>query len=319
MKRALLVGIDYYENFSSLYGCANDADAMYPLLKRNEDDSPNLDCRLASAKDAASRVTRDRMKEMITELLAGGAEFALLYFAGHGAQTDGGVALATSDGTGGTPGVMFSEILAAINNSPVAEVTVILDCCFSGGATTIEALNNGLANLRDGLSVLTASRNDQVAMESANGRGQFSTYLEGALRSGAADVLGHVNVAGLYAYLSESFGAWEQRPTFKANVDRLHDIRTCKPLVPLQILRKLTDWFPTASSDYPLDPSYEPTNNKTPHPNEKIFSGLQKYRNCRLVEPINEEHMYFAAMHSTGCRLTPLGKHYWSLVKAERI
>jgi hypothetical protein len=37
------------------------------------------------------------------------------------------------------------------------------------------------------------------------------------------------------------------------------------------------------------------------------------------VEPIKEEHMYFAAMNSTGCRLTPLGKHYWSLVKAERI
>jgi hypothetical protein len=319
MKRALLVGIDYYENFSRLYGCANDAAAIHPLLQRNEDGGPNLECRLANADDAASRVSRDRLKEMIGELLSGGAEFALLYFAGHGAPTEGGVALVTSDGTNGTPGVSFSEILALINKSTVAEVTVILDCCFSGGATTIEALNNGLANLRDGLSVLTASRDDQVSMETAEGRGQFSTYLEGALQAGAADVLGHVNVAGLYSYLSESFGAWEQRPTFKANIDRLHDIRTCKPLVPLEILRKLTEWFPTSGFDYPLDPSYEPTNNKERNPNEKIFAGLQKFRACRLVEPIDEEHMYFAAMNSTGCRLTPLGKHYWSLVKAGRI
>jgi hypothetical protein len=29
--------------------------------------------------------------------------------------------------------------------------------------------------------------------------------------------------------------------------------------------------------------------------------------------------MYYAAMHSTGCRLTALGKHYWGLVKAGRI
>jgi len=29
--------------------------------------------------------------------------------------------------------------------------------------------------------------------------------------------------------------------------------------------------------------------------------------------------MYYAAINSTGCRLTPLGKHYWSLVKAGRI
>ncbi len=319
MKRALLVGIDYYENFQQLYGCANDAAAVHPLLQRNEDGGPNLDCRLASAKDAATQVSRDRLKEMIRELLSGGAEFALLYFAGHGAPTDGGVALVTSDGTDGTPGVTFSEILAAINKSSVAEVTVILDCCFSGGATTIEALNNGLANLRNGLSVLTASRDDQVSMETAEGRGQFSTYLEGALKAGAADVLGHVNVAGLYSYLSESFGAWEQRPTFKANIDRLHDIRTCEPLVPLETLRRLTEWFPTPGYDYPLDPTYEPTANKERHPNEAIFSGLQRFRACRLVDPIGEEHMYYAAINSTGCRLTPLGQHYWSLVKAGRI
>lgn len=319
MKRALLVGIDYYENFQQLYGCANDAAAIHPLLQRNEDGGPNLDCRLASADDAATHVSRDRLKEMIRELLSGGAEFALLYFAGHGAPTDGGVALVTSDGTDGTPGVTFSEILAAINKSSVAEVTVILDCCFSGGATTIEALNNGLANLRNGLSVLTASRDDQVSMETAEGRGQFSTYLEGALNAGAADVLGRVNVSGLYSYLSESFGAWEQRPTFKANIDRLHDIRTCEPLVPLETLRRLTEWFPTPGYDYPLDPTYEPTANKERHPNETIFAGLQKFRACRLVDPIGVEHMYYAAINSTGCRLTPLGKHYWSLVKAGRI
>ena len=114
MKRALLVGIDYYENFQQLYGCANDAAAVHPLLRRNEDGGPNLDCRLASAKDAATQVSRDRLKEMIRELLSGGAEFALFYFAAHGAPTDGGVALVTSDGTDGTPGVTFSEILAAI-------------------------------------------------------------------------------------------------------------------------------------------------------------------------------------------------------------
>ena len=319
MKRALLVGIDYYENFTPLYGCANDAAAVHPLLAKNEDGGPNLECRLASSQDAVTRLGRDQLLEMVDELLAGGANFALLYFAGHGAQTNGGVALATSDGTPTTPGVMFSEILARINISTVTEITVILDCCFSGGATTIEALNNGLANLRNGLSVLTASRDDQVSMETADARGRFSTYLEGALQAGAADVLGHVNVAGLYSYLSESFGAWEQRPTFKANIDRLHDIRTCKPLVPLETLRKLTEWFPTPDFDYPLDPSYEPTANKERHPNETIFSGLQRFRACRLVDPIGEEHMYYAAINSTGCRLTPLGKHYWSLVKAGRI
>ena len=87
----------------------------------------------------------------------------------------------------------------------------------------------------------------------------------------------------------------------------------------METLRRLTEWFPTPGYDYPLDPTYEPTANKERHPNEAIFSGLQRFRACRLVDPIGEEHMYYAAINSTGCRLTPLGKHYWSLVKAGRI
>lgn len=319
MKRALLVGIDYYENFKNLGGCANDAQALHPLLARNEDDTPNLDCRLVTAPDASNPVTRDELLTRLDELLAPGADFALFYFAGHGAPQNDDVALLTSDGAGYTPGVMFAEIVERIGRSPVAEVIVILDCCFSGGATTIGALGNKLANLRTGLSVLTASRSDQVSMETAAGRGLFSTYLEGSLDGGAADVLGHVNVSGMYAYLSESFGAWEQRPTFKANIDRLNDVRKCDPRVPLPTLRKLSEWFPTPDHEYPLDPSYEPTEDPEHPEHEEIFSGLQKFRACRLVEPVGEDHMYYAAMRSTACRLTPLGAHYWRLVKAGRI
>ena len=84
MKRALLVGIDHYENFSPLYGCANDAEAIEPLLATNEDDSPNLECRLASARDDATQIGRDDLLEMVDVLLGGGVSFALLYFAGHG-------------------------------------------------------------------------------------------------------------------------------------------------------------------------------------------------------------------------------------------
>jgi hypothetical protein len=323
MKRALLVGIDHYDNFPPLYGCANDAAALEPLLAHNEDGSPNLECRLAVASDAATAVGRDELLQMIDQLLAPGATFALLYFAGHGAQTPGGgVALATSDGTETSPGVQFSEILARINLSQVDEITVIIDSCFSGGATTIEALNTGLANLRNGLAVLTASRGDEVSVETADARGQFSTYLQGALDAGAADVLGRINVSGLYAALSESFGAWDQRPTFKANIDRLHEIRTVRPKLPLPMLRNITTWFPTPDYVLPLNPTFEPSSQKDQkdrHPNTTIFSGLQRYRASLLLEPVGEDHMYYAAMHYKSCRLTPLGRHYWNQVKAERI
>lgn len=318
MKRALLVGINHYEKFTPLYGCANDAAALQPLLARNDDGSPNMDCRSAIATDATTAVRRGELLDMVKQLLAPGGTNALLYFAGHGAVTEeGGLALATSDGTEDTPGVLFTEILTRINNSRVPEVTVILDCCFSGDATTIEALNNGLANLRSGLAVLTASRGDQVSMETEDARGKFSVYLESALDSGAADVLGRVNVAGLYAALSESFGGWDQRPTFKANIDRLHEIRCCTPKIPPDVLRKMTDWFISPDDIHQLEPNYEPSNNPNErHPNEQIFAGLQKFRACLLVEPVGEEHMYYAAQRSKGCRLTPLGRHYWRMLSA---
>jgi hypothetical protein len=156
-------------------------------------------------------------------------------------------------------------------------------------------------------------------MESGAGRGQFSEHLEGALEGGAADVLGQVNVAGLYAYLSESFGAFDQRPTFKANIDRLHDIRRCAPGVALPILRKIATWFPEPDHRFQLDPSYEPTEQPTGHPNEQVFAGLQRLRAARLVEPVGADDMYYAALRHKSCQLTALGKHYWQLANARRI
>ena len=36
------------------------------------------------------------------------------------------------------------------------------------------------------------------------------------------------------------------------------------------------------------------------------FKELQLYESVGLIEPVGEEHMYFAAMNSKSCRLTPL-------------
>src|SRR3546814_9441349 len=51
-------------------GCANDAQALHPLLSRNEDGSPNLDCRLMTARDGLTRVTREELMSRVEELLA---------------------------------------------------------------------------------------------------------------------------------------------------------------------------------------------------------------------------------------------------------
>jgi hypothetical protein len=317
MKRALLVGIDSYDQISPLHGCVNDVNALTPLIARNEGGSPNFDCRAQTSEKGT--VNRRSLLVYVDELLKPGADVAFFYFAGHGQQVENDVVLVTQDGGPGDWGVSMSEVLAKVQNSPVPEVLIILDCCFSGVAGGVPQLGSAAATLRQGLSILTASRGDQVSWETSDGRGMFSKALCGALAGGAADVLGRVNIAGVYAYLTESFGPWEQRPTFKTNVDRLHELRLCSPAVPPADLRRLPDLFPTASSELPLDPSYEPTA-YPPHPeHEADFLILQHCRSAKLLEPVGEQHLFYAAVNSKSCRLTPLGQLFWLMAKRGRL
>lgn len=311
MKRALLIGIDDYDHFPSLGGCVNDVVALTPLLARHEDASPNFECQ--SRTSSTARISRDLLLDAAERLLAPGADVALFYFAGHGAQEANDVTLVTADGTQQSPGVKLSDLLAKVQDSAVGEVIVILDCCFSGGAGSVPQLGTSVAGLRSGLSMLTASRKDQTSAETPVGRGLFSTYFGGALDGGAADVLGRITLAGVYAYLTESFGAWEQRPTLKANVDRLHELRRCTPAVPLEELRRLPQLFGATEAVLSLDPSYEPTAEPHDIQHETDFAVLQRCRAAKLVEPVDTEHLYFAAMNYTACRLTPLGQHYWRM------
>jgi hypothetical protein len=315
MKRALLIGIDHYDRFGSLSGCVNDANALEALLRRNEDNSPNFDCQKRTS--VTGGVTRDALLGDVDALLDAAADVALLYFAGHGAGSATDVALVTQDGTPATPGLDFSQILAKVAVSSVREVILIVDSCFSGAAGGIPQLASSASALRDGVSLLAASRSDQVAAETSHGR--FSTFLVGALEGGAADVLGRVTIAGVYSYLDESFGAWDQRPAFKANVDRLHEIRRCAPAVPLPELRLLPDLFPRADHLFLLDPSYEPDAEPDDPEHERVFSTLQRYRAAKLLEPVDAEHMYYAAIESKACRLTPLGRHYWHVARDGRL
>lgn len=317
MKRALLVGIDKYQSMPLLKGCENDVKALTPLLSRNEDDSPNFSC--VSKTSAEGTVSRKRLLDALNALLKSGADFALFYFAGHGHQVENDVVLVTQDGEGSDLGVSMSEVLGKVQQSGMPEVSIILDCCFSGTAGGIPQLGSPAATLRPGLSILTASRTNEVSVETPEGRGLFSTYLCGALEGGAADVLGKVTIAGIYAYLSESFGTWDQRPVFKANVERLNEVRLSSPAVPLPELRRLAEFFTTQDEMFPLDPSYEPTAEPSDPNHEATFAILQHCRAAKLVEPVGEQHMYYAAMNGKPCRLTPLGKLYWSMAKQERI
>ncbi|MDT3443938.1 MULTISPECIES: caspase family protein [unclassified Pseudofrankia] len=316
MKRALLVGMDSYHNFRPLAGCCNDVKAIAPLLRRNEDENRNFYCETRTSD--LSFITRDALLRDLERLFAPATDMALLYFAGHGQPVPNDVVLCTADGTTTSPGVSLSMVLSMVEQSPVPEVIVLLDCCFSGAAGGVPQLGSSAATIRSGLSIITAARADQMAVEAA-GRGLFATYLEDALRGGAADLLGKVTVAGVYAYLSDMFGPWDQRPTFKANIDRPHELRQTSPDFTPKQLRALVTLFPTPTYELPLGPSYEPDVEPHNQRHEEDFGILQAARAVKLVEPVGELHMYYAAINSKACRLTKIGQHYWQLVENDRL
>lgn len=150
-----------------------------------------------------------------------------------------------------------------------------------------------------------------------------------ALQGGAADLRGHITPGGVYAYIDQALGPWDQRPVFKTNVTRFTSLRVVPPQVSADTLRKIIDYFPTPNDEYKLDPSYEETNTeKVKHivkepfakpENVSVFKDLQKLQSVGLVVPVNAPYMYFAAIESKACKLTSLGYHYWRLVKEKRI
>ena len=68
MRRALCVGIDRY-SFGPLQGCVNDVERMCVLLAKNEDNSPNFECRkvIAANGGTSPQITRSLLKEEISE------------------------------------------------------------------------------------------------------------------------------------------------------------------------------------------------------------------------------------------------------------
>ena len=243
---------------------------------------------------------------------------ALLYFAGHGYIKSTGGYLVTVDAKKYDEGVSMDDILALANQSKAKNKVVILDCCHSGAMGSPNLTNNNIAQLSEGLSVLTASRDSEYAIE-IDGAGVFTSLVIDALKGGAADVRGNITPGSLYAYVDEALGAWDQRPIFKTNVTSFATLRRIPPKVPFDVLRRITQYFQTPDSEYQLDPSHEDTETSANPDNVKVFKELQKLQGVGLVVPVDAEFMYFAAINSKSCRLTALGYQYWRLVNEKKL
>lgn len=322
MKKALVVGINSYPS-APLHGCINDASGFGNLIGTNDDGTANFDVLLQT--DVPRKAN---LREMITMLFAGRHDTALFYFSGHGMVTELGGYLLTPDHRRYDEGISMNDVLTLANRSPSTNKVIILDCCHSAAIAAPELTHDSIGHINEGVTILTASKKDEVAME-VNGKGVFTNLLTEALKGGAADINGHITPGSIYAYIDQALGPWDQRPVFKTNVSSFTVLRKTHPKLPLNVLKKITEYFPAPETMYQLDASYEYTNDPSiihsytepyaAEPKVAIFKSLQKMQAAGLVEPVGAEHMYWAAMNGNACRLTPLGAHYWRLVREQRI
>ena len=155
MKRhALIVGLNTYldsSKLNSLKAPSQDAEQIYRLLTKYGKFDSILVSPLAENKgddkitypamvSSSNSLKTEKLKELLIQLFKPESHdtpgMAFFYFAGHGIRKKDGVYdgyLATSDvGSNGNLGISLNWLRRLLDESPVKQQVVILDCCHSG-------------------------------------------------------------------------------------------------------------------------------------------------------------------------------------------
>ncbi|HEY1938890.1 MAG TPA: caspase family protein [Candidatus Angelobacter sp.] len=340
-KKALVVGIDNYPG-QELHGAVNDARSVAQLFARHGDGAPNFDLELITAPlpnadgstpqpedpdmetSPKGGIAKSLLRDRIKALFEGDSEIALFYFSGHGSLASVGGTLITTEVRACEDGLEMNDVLTWANNSAAREKVIILDCCHSGAFGASNS-NIKVCEISEGMVVLTAALPSQQAMESNSvGHGVFTELLAEALNGAAADLLGQVTPGAVYHYVDQALGSWEQRPIFMTHVNSWTPLRNVppgpgSPALPRETIRKIVSYFPDPEQEYKLSPQYEFTAPGSDPAKVVMFRDLQAFAAVDLVVPIGEDHLYWAAINSKSCKLTPFGKRYWRLVKHNRV
>lgn len=324
-RRALVVGVDGYPEHA-LRSCCNDAREMEDLLARHEDGAPNWAMDRLIGRDAGNPVVnRATLTHRLGLLFANAAHADLLFFfSGHAVRTPWGTELATQEGLVPSKGVSFNDIVAMIDSSHAASVTVILDCCYSGDFGTvprpdfIDPAQPDPAYLPGNVTILSSSQGEQ-ASEEGTLLSDFTDLITDGLRGVAGDHLGAVTALGLYAHAAAALTHWEQQPQLKANCVSVPVLRQVKPRVRPETLRSLPEIFHRPDTRIRLTPAHEgegrPLPPGTGTPEQRLFDLLAELRDAGLVTNDAGRSHYWLAMHRGDVRLSRLGQHLWRVAE----
>lgn len=177
-RDALVVGINTYQSLPGLKAPAKDAEAMAQQLQRHgEFRVHRLPEVIQADKPCVGQKTQLHLRELETALIqlfkpkgSNVPETALFYFSGHGIQREAGIcegylALSDSQPEKGFYGLSLFWLRRLLQESPVKQRIVILDCCHSGELLNFLEADPGARPGTDRL-FMAASREYETAFES---------------------------------------------------------------------------------------------------------------------------------------------------------
>ncbi|QZZ21918.1 caspase family protein [Leptothermofonsia sichuanensis E412] len=226
-RDALVVGINAYQWLPGLKAPAHDAEAIAQQLQINGDfrvtRMPDIIQAGQSTVGAKTLVSLAELEAALVRLFKPKGNniphTALFYFSGHGLQKDAGIQegyLATSDANpnAGFYGLSLFWLRRLLQESPVKQRIILLDCCHSGELLNFLEADPGARAGTDRL-FMAASREYEMAYEAIEGKySVFTQALIEGLDPGRVPT-GTVTNYALTDWVSNALKTETQQPLFE--------------------------------------------------------------------------------------------------------